>query len=93
MTDAVLFDARDDGIAIITLNRPEQRNALSKEMREGLFAAWDRFERDHGAARRHPHRRGRQGVLRRRRPQGDGRDRHDGAAARHVPGARTTTSS
>jgi len=46
MTDPVLFDARDDGIAIITLNRPEQRNALGREIREGLFAAWDRFERD-----------------------------------------------
>ncbi|MBW8783940.1 MAG: enoyl-CoA hydratase/isomerase family protein, partial [Novosphingobium sp.] len=46
MTDAVLFDARDDGIAIITLNRPEQRNALGKEVRDGLFAAWDRFEHD-----------------------------------------------
>ena len=46
MSDAVLFDARDDGIAIITLNRPEQRNALGKDIRDGLFAAWDRFERD-----------------------------------------------
>lgn len=46
MSDAVLFDARDDGIAIITLNRPESRNALSKEIRAGLFAAWERFERD-----------------------------------------------
>lgn len=46
MTDAVLFDARSDGIAVITLNRPETRNALSQEVREGLFAAWDRFERD-----------------------------------------------
>jgi enoyl-CoA hydratase len=46
MTDAVLFDARKDGIAIITLNRPEARNALGKDIREGLFAAWDRFEHD-----------------------------------------------
>ncbi len=46
MADAVLFDAREDGIAIITLNRPEVRNALEKEIREGLFAAWERFERD-----------------------------------------------
>ena len=46
MSDAVLFDARDDGIALITLNRPETRNALSLEIRQGLFAAWDRFERD-----------------------------------------------
>ena len=46
MSDAVLFDARDDGIAVITLNQPESRNALTREVREGLFAAWDRFERD-----------------------------------------------
>lgn len=44
MSDAVLFEARDDGIAIITLNRPDTRNALSKEIRDGLFSAWDRFE-------------------------------------------------
>jgi enoyl-CoA hydratase len=46
MNDAVLFEAREDGIAIITLNRPDARNALSKEVRAGLFAAWERFERD-----------------------------------------------
>jgi enoyl-CoA hydratase len=46
VNDAVLFDAREDGIAIITLNRPEARNALGKDIRAGLFAAWDRFERD-----------------------------------------------
>ncbi|MCX7056449.1 MAG: enoyl-CoA hydratase-related protein [Pseudomonadota bacterium] len=46
MSDAVLFEARDDGIAIITLNRPEFHNALSADIRAGLFAAWARFERD-----------------------------------------------
>lgn len=46
MDDAVLFDARDSGVAIITINRPDARNALGKEVREGLFAAWDRFEGD-----------------------------------------------
>jgi len=46
MTNAVLFDARDDGIAVITLNRPDSRNALGKDIRDGLFAAWDRFEKD-----------------------------------------------
>lgn len=46
MSEPVLFEARDDGIAIITINRPEQRNALSREVREGLYAAWDRFEKD-----------------------------------------------
>ncbi|CAM2743963.1 enoyl-CoA hydratase/isomerase family protein [Skermania piniformis] len=46
MSDAVMFDARPDGIAVITLNRPDTRNCLSGEVRAGLFAAWDRFERD-----------------------------------------------
>jgi enoyl-CoA hydratase/carnithine racemase len=46
MSDAVLFDARDDGIAVITLNRPETRNCLARDIREGLYAAWDRFEHD-----------------------------------------------
>ncbi|MFD6859543.1 enoyl-CoA hydratase/isomerase family protein [Rhodococcus sp. NPDC060090] len=46
MSDAVLFDTRDDGIAIITLNRPEKRNCLTKDVREGLYAAWERFETD-----------------------------------------------
>jgi enoyl-CoA hydratase len=46
MSDAVLFDAREDGIAVITLNRPDSRNALGKDVRTGLFAAWERFERD-----------------------------------------------
>ncbi|MEE2731987.1 MAG: enoyl-CoA hydratase-related protein [Pseudomonadota bacterium] len=46
MNDAVLFETRSDGIAIITLNRPETRNALSHEIRQGLFEAWDRFEHD-----------------------------------------------
>ena len=46
MSEAVLFEARGDGIAIIMLNRPEARNALGRDIREGLFAAWDRFERD-----------------------------------------------
>lgn len=46
MSDAVLFEAREDGIAVITLNRPEQRNALGRDVRRGLFAAWDRYEHD-----------------------------------------------
>ncbi|MBO0856532.1 MAG: enoyl-CoA hydratase/isomerase family protein, partial [Nocardia sp.] len=38
--------ARDDAIAVITLNRPETRNCLDKDVRAGLADAWDRFERD-----------------------------------------------
>lgn len=49
MSDAVLYAVDADGIAIITINRPEQRNCLSKEVRAGLFAAWDRFENDASA--------------------------------------------
>jgi enoyl-CoA hydratase len=48
LTDPVLFDARPDGIAIITINRPEQRNCLSREVREALWAAWERFENEAG---------------------------------------------
>jgi enoyl-CoA hydratase len=46
MSDAVLFEARPDGIAVITLNRPDTRNCLARDVREGLADAWDRFERD-----------------------------------------------
>ncbi|WP_336951161.1 enoyl-CoA hydratase/isomerase family protein [Sphingobium aromaticivastans] len=46
MSDAILFDVHDDAIAVITINRPDKYNALSQEVREGLFAAWSRFEKD-----------------------------------------------
>lgn len=46
MASDVLFDVPEDGVAVITLNRPESRNALSRGVREGLFAAWRRFEDD-----------------------------------------------
>jgi Enoyl-CoA hydratase/isomerase len=49
MSDAVLYSVDSEGIATITINRPEQRNCLSKEVRAGLFAAWDRFEQDASA--------------------------------------------
>jgi enoyl-CoA hydratase len=49
MQDAVLYHVDGDGVAVITINRPETRNCLSLEVREGLFAAWDRFENDAGA--------------------------------------------
>jgi len=48
MSDAILFEMQD-AVAIITINRPERRNAISAEVREGLFAAWRRFEADPAA--------------------------------------------
>lgn len=49
MSDAVIYELRPDGIAVITIDRPEQRNCLSREVRDGLRAAWMRFETDDGA--------------------------------------------
>ena len=49
MSDAVLYAVDGEGIATITINRPEQRNCLSKEVRQGLFEAWGRFENDASA--------------------------------------------
>lgn len=45
MTDAVRFDHRGD-IAVITINRPEKRNAINTEVREGLFEAFERIGSD-----------------------------------------------
>lgn len=46
MTNSVLYDVRDGAIAVITLNRPERRNAISLEMRERLRELFLRFDRD-----------------------------------------------
>lgn len=46
MSDAVTLTSPEAGIAVITINRPEQRNALSAEVRAGLFDAWRAFEAD-----------------------------------------------
>ncbi len=45
MTDEVLYEV-DGHVATITLNRPEQRNAVSPELTTQLAAAMDRFEAD-----------------------------------------------
>ncbi|MES3000051.1 MAG: enoyl-CoA hydratase-related protein [Pseudomonadota bacterium] len=48
MSDAVLYERRD-AVAIITINRPDARNAINEEVRVGLFDAWNRFEADREA--------------------------------------------
>jgi enoyl-CoA hydratase len=43
MADAVLTE-RDGGIAVITINRPEARNAVNGEVARGIAAAVDEFD-------------------------------------------------
>ena len=43
--DSVLFEV-SDGVAWVTINRPEARNAINQAVSEGLAAAWDRVEAD-----------------------------------------------
>ncbi|MCQ4208076.1 crotonase/enoyl-CoA hydratase family protein [Streptomyces longispororuber] len=45
MADAVLAEFRDDGITVITLNRPEARNAVNRAVAEGVAAALDELDR------------------------------------------------
>lgn len=47
MNNAVLYEVVDD-IAIITINRPEQRNAINADVRAGLFEAFEKVEADEG---------------------------------------------
>jgi enoyl-CoA hydratase/carnithine racemase len=49
MTEEILYENRGQ-VAVITINRPEARNAINRGVREGLAAAWERFEKD-GEAR------------------------------------------
>lgn len=45
MSTAVLYETLDD-IAIVTINRPDQRNAINSEVRAGLFDAFARIQAD-----------------------------------------------
>ena len=74
MSDEIIYEVRD-GIAWLTINRPEARNALNKVARDAFRDAAESFVADRRGARADRHRRRRQGVLRRRRSQGDGRTR------------------
>ena len=49
MPDAVLYELRDQ-IAWLTIDRPEARNALNEAVRDGLRAAFERFNADDTAA-------------------------------------------
>lgn len=43
MTDAVTYESRD-GVAIVSINRPERMNAIGPEVEAGLAAAWKRLQ-------------------------------------------------
>jgi len=43
MNDTVTYRS-DDGIAIVTINRPERMNALNEDVIQGLKGAWQRLE-------------------------------------------------
>lgn len=42
--DAVLYEATDGGVAVVTLNRPERLNAWGPDIAAGFYAAIDRAE-------------------------------------------------
>lgn len=46
MADEVLFDKRDDGVALITFNRPDRLNAILPEQGDAVSAALDECEAD-----------------------------------------------
>jgi enoyl-CoA hydratase/carnithine racemase len=48
MAEAILYENRGQ-VAVITINRPEARNAINQGVREGLAAAWARFAKDKDA--------------------------------------------
>jgi enoyl-CoA hydratase/carnithine racemase len=46
LTDEILFEVEDGGIAIITIDRPQARNAINTGVIEGLRLAWQKFGGD-----------------------------------------------
>lgn len=48
MSDEILYE-KQDRVVVVTINRPERRNAINHAVREGLHDAWRRFERDEDA--------------------------------------------
>ena len=80
--DAPVLTERRDNVLLITLNRPDQRNAVNGAIADGVAAALDTLDGDDGARGRRADRR-RQGLL-----LGDGpRRRSPPASARGTPSA------
>ena len=45
-SNVVLFERINENVALVTLNRPEKRNAVNEELAEGLWAAVQEVEND-----------------------------------------------
>jgi len=48
MSEAILYTT-DGAVVTVTINRPEQRNSINRDVREGLREAFERFEGDAAA--------------------------------------------
>ena len=48
MNNELLYEV-EDGIAVITINRPERKNAINRAVRQAMFEVWPRFEADESA--------------------------------------------
>jgi enoyl-CoA hydratase/carnithine racemase len=48
MSNELLYEV-NDGIAVITINRPERKNAINRAVRQAMFEVWPRFEADESA--------------------------------------------
>jgi enoyl-CoA hydratase/carnithine racemase len=46
MSDAAVLTEQRDGVLLVTLNRPEQRNAVNQAVAEGIAAALERLDGD-----------------------------------------------
>ena len=43
MSGQVMYESRDDGVAVLTISRPDKLNSINLEIAEQLEAAWRRF--------------------------------------------------
>ncbi len=48
MTDSLTTVEESDGVAVLTLNRPDKRNALSRSLRQEIVAKLDDFQKNPG---------------------------------------------
>src|SRR5215212_2941910 len=46
LTDEIIYEVVEDGIALVTIDRPAQRNAINNGVIAGLREAWKLIEQD-----------------------------------------------